>query len=185
MSNYLKNIVLLAITAIAGVSLAACTDSFDQEQKQAVVQQITVPKDNAQKQKLYDYLLGEQGIDIIKIGETRTIVIASDSLFVPGSANFNPGYAQFLKIVGRLINSYDTTSVSIFAYTDKEGDAARALTERQAQKVFSSLEKTGINTRLIYAKGYGNSNPVSIKNHSVNRRVEIKFQFHPQKAGSL
>lgn len=177
MINYLKNITLLIIAGVVALGLNACaTDNAFSSMKL----QPTAPKDNAQKQKLYRYLLAEKGIDIMSIGETRTIVIATDPLFIGNSANLNNQYAYNLKIVARLINSYDTTSVAVTAYTDKSGDVSRALTEKQAQKIVVYLKKNGVDTRLIYAKGYGNLYPVSIgKNTALNRRIEIKFQFHP------
>lgn len=184
MSDYLKNIALFALAVAASGPLAVYAGDFQAQETQTLMQQV-IPEDNAEKQELYNYLLNEQGIDIIEMGEIRTIVISSDALFVPGSANLNKDYARYLKWVARLVNTYDTTLVSISAYTNQKGDIARALTERQAQRVLTDLEKFGVTTNLIYAKGYGNASPVSIKNQSVNRRIEISFQFYPQAGTDL
>lgn len=176
MSNYLKNIGLLIAAAMALTSVAACTMV---DEPNPPVMQAAAPKDNAQKQKLYTYLLGEQGIDVIKIGETGTVVMDSNLLFAPNSANFRPAYASHLKIVARLLNSYEASSVAVTAYTHTPGDAERALTEKQAQKIVVYLKKQGIDTRLIYAKGYGNLYPVTLdkQNGQLNRRIEIKWVY--------
>ena len=179
MNKYLK-ILILSLMPAAMFSLAGC--GLDAPQPGDIIVKAAAPATTDQKQKLYSYLLGEQGISVLQVGETRTIVISSDYLFTPKSANFNPDYVKFLKIVGQLINSYDTTSIQITAYTSAPGAAEQALTEKQAQKVLNYLEKSGVNTRLIYAKGYGNLNPVAINSDSqFNRRVEIKFQFNPER----
>jgi outer membrane protein OmpA-like peptidoglycan-associated protein len=179
MINSLKNIRLLIIAGLAAVSLTACV-AVQEEPNPLLALADVAPKTDAEKQKLYDYLLAERGIEVIKVGETRTIVIASDQLFTADSINFNETYAAYLRIVAQLIKSYDTTNIAVNAYTDKGGDVERALTEKQAQKVMVFLQKHGVDTRLIYAKGYGNLYPVTIdaQNSHFNRRVEIKYQFH-------
>lgn len=177
--KFLKNIAFLTLGGMASGILASCSTDYDQEPPS--IPPIVAPSTDTDKIKLYQYLLSEQGIDVINLGETRTIVIASDRLFVSGSANLNADYARYLKIVAQLINKYDTTSISVAAYSSQSGEAARAITEKQAQKVMQFLKKEGINTRLLYAKGYGNLYPVAIsggKNSQQNNRIEIKFQFH-------
>lgn len=132
-----------------------------------------------EKINVYQYLLNEQGVSIISMGETKTIIIASDVLFQPHSANLSPSYRKNLSIITKFINQYDTVSVSVKAYTNKSDPVALALTEKQAQNVLRFLDNHGLNTRLVYAQGEGNHSPVSRNNHYFNRRVEIKFQFYP------
>lgn len=178
MNKYLK-ILILSLTPIALTSLAGC--GLDAPQPGDLIVKPVAPRTAVQKQKLYGYLLGEQGISVLQVGETRTIVISSDHLFTVESANFNAEYVKYLNIIAQLINSYDITSIEISAYGSAAGVAEQALTEKQAQKVLRYLEERGVNTRLIYAKGYGNLNPVAIDHASqFNRRVEIKFQFNPE-----
>jgi outer membrane protein OmpA-like peptidoglycan-associated protein len=179
-NQFLKKCHILLMGVLAVATLAAC--SSDYEYEPPAHPPIIAPTTDAEKLKLYNYLLSEQGIDAVNVGETRTIVISSERLFVPGSANFNAGYARYLKIIAQLINKYDTTSVSVSAYGEQSGEVASALTERQAQKVMEYLKKAGVDTRLLYAKGYGNSYPVAMtaeKSH-LNNRIEIKFQFHKE-----
>ena len=178
MNKYLK-ILMLSLTPVAMLSLVGC--GLDAPQPGDIIVKPATPQSPAQKQRLYGYLLGEQGISVLQVGETRTIVISSDYLFTAGSANFNQDYVKYLQVVGNLINSYDTTSIAVTAYSSSPGAAEEALTEKQAQKVLHYLEKCGVSTRLIYARGYGNAYPVAIDHNSqFNRRVEIKFQFNPE-----
>jgi outer membrane protein OmpA-like peptidoglycan-associated protein len=165
---------------VASATLMAC--SSDYEYEPPAHPPIIAPATDAEKLKLYNYLLSEQGIDVVNVGETRTIIISSERLFSPDSANLNADYARHLKIIAQLINKYDTTSVSVSGYSEKSGEVARALTEKQAQTVMEYLKKEGVDTRLFYAKGYGNSYPVAVsaKNIHLNNRIEIKFQFHKE-----
>lgn len=161
--------------------LASCSTDYDQEAP--AMPPVVAPNTDAEKLTLYQYLLKEQGVDIVNVGETRTIVIDSGRLFISDSANLNADYARYLKIVAQLINKYDTTSISVSAYSSQSGDVARALTEKQAQQVMAFLKKEGVETRLLYAKGYGNLYPVAMtggKNSRQNNRIEIKFQFHKE-----
>ncbi len=180
MVNRLKKLTLLALAGLTTIGLNACTSAPTPDPATLIVP--VAPKTADQKLSLYNYLLNERGIDIVKIGETMTIVISSDALFETHSANVNEQYVKNLDVVARLINSYDTTSVAINAYTTEKGDVAQALTEKQAQEVLYFLKKHGIDTRLIFARGNGNLFPISIEgpNHHLNRRIEIKFKFHPE-----
>jgi outer membrane protein OmpA-like peptidoglycan-associated protein len=176
MNKYLKNMYFIFSAGILLTGVAACAPLPDEEKP---VLQATVPQTNAQKQKVYTYLLKEQGIRMIEIGETRNIVIDSRRLFVADSANFDESYAGNLRVIAQLLNTYDTTHISVNVYTDQSGEVGQALTEKQAQKILELLQKYGAETRLFYAKGYGNLYPVVLdkKNSTANRRIEIKFQF--------
>ena len=105
----LKNIVLLMFMAMAIVNVSACGT----QEEAPVIPQVNAPVTASEKVKLYKYLLSERGIEVVKIGETLTIFVDTDPLFVPGSANLETQYAKNLKVVARLINSYDTTSVAV------------------------------------------------------------------------
>jgi len=180
MMNYFKKISLLTIAC--GMIIGFLPTGYAAEEQPAAAPiQVLPPQGAVQKLKVYKYLLNEQGIDIIEEGETRTVVIPSDPLFVDHSANFKNEYVDNLKIVAELLKNYDVTQIAITAYTSQAGESARALTDKQAQKVMKYLQKRGVDTRLIYAQGYGNSYPVAVgaNNQNFNRRIEIKFQFYP------
>ncbi len=174
MFKLLKNINLLIFGGFLVFGLAACSS-------EPIPSPIKVPQTQDEKLVLYTYLLKEKGIDVLKLGETRTVIIATDYLFVNGSANLDSEYKKNLDLVARLINSYDSTSVAVTVFSDQAGEVSQALTDKQAQQIVRYLWKRGVDTRLMFAKGYGNAYPVTQnenKNH-FNRRVEIKFQFHP------
>ncbi len=132
------------------------------------------------------HVLRENGIQVIKLGQTVRLVIPSDRLFRPASANLRPSYQPVLNKVAKLLNAYHIVTVKVAAYSDnhRDGSHKKALTGRQAQAVQSSLSDRRIKARLIYAGGRGSKNPVAWNGHprgrQCNRRVEISFRFYPR-----
>ncbi len=130
--------------------------------------------------------LQRQGVQVIQLGEQLRIVLRSDYLFMPNSANVLDSAKPVLAQVAALIRTYTTESMQVAAYTDRQDapDYAVALTTRQAQVVAKRLWQMGIDTRLLTAVGLGQANPVdwnsSVKGQSNNRRVEISFRFYPR-----
>lgn len=132
--------------------------------------------------------LENQGVKVIQLGETMRWVIPSDLLFQYNSANMIASDQNILNTAAQLLKTYSTVNVKIAAYTDNVvrsyGPANRkqALTMQQAQAVASYLWGKGIDTRLLYAVGYGQHDPVAsngtIKGRNINRRVEISFRFY-------
>lgn len=133
--------------------------------------------------------LQKYNVQVIMLGETIRVVILDDYLFQPGSANIYKDYNHVLKTVTQLLNSYDLADVKVSGYLDNRlPDAvAESLSTRQAQVVADKLRYYGINTRLLYAVGYGVANPVdwngSEKGRNLNRRVEISVSYYPKIKG--
>ena len=130
--------------------------------------------------------LHDDGVQVIKLGETFRFVLFSDDLFNTDSANFQQDYRPVLKTLAALMGTYDKVNVKVAAYTDNEGSVKRqqALTTRQAQVVASFLWSQGVDARLEYAMGYNRQNPVDwnggAKERFYNRRVEISFRYYPR-----
>ena len=181
MNHFLKQLSVFSCIGVFALGLSGCASAPPADKAAPLVP--IAPKTKDEKLSIYNYLLNDRGVSILEVGETRTIVMSSDVLFTPHSANISDQYLVTLKLIARLINLYDTTSVSVNAYTNVPGDTARALTEKQAQEVVYYLTQQGVDTRLLYAKGYGNAYPVNLKKEAAhfNKRIEIKFQFHPEK----
>lgn len=145
---------------------------------------LTVPQLNTPQIKH----LRRSGIQIIQAGQMMTLVFPSDEVFNPDSANFNPEYRQVLECAARFIRSYDKVTVSVMGYSDDmmlgPNGRKQALTTLQAQQLKDFLWRQGINARLVYAKGKGSEDPVASNvlpyGQSVNRRVEVSFQFYPK-----
>lgn len=127
-------------------------------------------------------ILRAQGVQIIRTGETYTVVVPSDKIFYPDSANFNPVSAQVLHPLTCYLQQFETTFMKITGFTDNRGSMIRnkALSERQAQKLGEYFSEKGMDARIIYELGLGAARPVgdnTIPSHQVwNRRIEIKFR---------
>lgn len=143
------------------------------------------PPTLAQVRRCYIHQLRENGVRVIKLGHTMRIVLLTDYLFNPASANIQKNYRPILHMLARLMGTYNKVNVKVAGYTDDGGNLKRkqALTTRQAQVVASYLWSRGIDTRLEYAVGFNQKDPVgwngSVIGRHFNRRVEVSFRFYP------
>jgi outer membrane protein OmpA-like peptidoglycan-associated protein len=123
------------------------------------------------------------GVKIVQVGETITVVLPSDKLFYPDSANINPCFLPVLKAASDYIFCYEKMSVKIGAYTDNRCAPVRncALSQAQAQVIAKALWCNGIDARLLFAVGYGPDYPIAsnftCQGRIQNRRVEICFRY--------
>lgn len=130
-------------------------------------------------------VLRHQAVQVNRVGEDMQIIIASDRLFRPVSANFNEEYLHVLKAVGLLLQCYNKVDVRIEGYTDCCGCEHRneMLSLAQSKKVAKYLWEHGVDSRLLYTKGYGMLNPIANSDtyygRARNRRIEIIFRDHP------
>lgn len=132
------------------------------------------------------------GVETHRVGEDMKVVIPSDLLFLPHSANFNCRYQFVLPHIASLLECYRKEDVRIAGYTDCGGnpDHNKQLSVLQAEKVAKFLWHQGIDARLLYSKGFGALHPVARNQtyygRSVNRRIEITFRDipHPHKVRS-
>ncbi len=140
---------------------------------------------NTVAQKLYTGYLKSQGVKIIHLGETVTLVYPSDQLFHYDSANMASSYKKIMQASADLLKTYSTVTVNVAAYSDdiQSGKRKHALTTRQSQVISSYLWSQGINTRMLVAKGYGHKSPIAVNwtgaGRSMNRRVVISFRYYP------
>jgi outer membrane protein OmpA-like peptidoglycan-associated protein len=140
----------------------------------------TIPERN----RRIAYLI-QHGVKILHVGETITVVLPSDKLFYPDSANINPCFKEVLKVASEYIFCFEKMSVRIAAYSDCMCSPLRnsVLTQVQAQTVAKALWCNGVDARLLYAAGYGPSFPIASNSCSLgraqNRRVEICFRYIP------
>ncbi len=124
-------------------------------------------------------------VQVIHLGETMRLVLRSDDMFQPDSANLRDCARQTLVTVAQLLRLYEKVNVKVAAYTDEQGkyDRQQALTTRQAQVISTFLWSHGVDARLMYAVGFNRLNAVdwngSATGRSMNRRVEISFSYFP------
>ncbi len=124
-------------------------------------------------------ILERQGVQVVKVGDTLRIILPSDLIFNPHSANFSGG-SRVLNTVSALMLLLRTTSAEVTGYTNANPSPRvdQALSLRQAQVVANYLWDKGIDSRILYAEGAGARMPLSRSPaDSSNRRVEIRFQY--------
>jgi len=130
--------------------------------------------------------LSDNGAQVIKVGQTIRVVLLSDYLFNPRSANIQNDYRPVLRTLARLMNTYVKVNVKVAGYTNTGHNLKheQALTTRQAQVVAKYLWLQGIDARLQYAVGRNQQNPVAwngnVLGRHLNRRIEVSFQFYPK-----
>lgn len=138
----------------------------------------------------YRHALRKDGVRVIQQGETVKMIFPSDQMFSVVSANLNSSYRETLNLAAKLIKTYQIVSIKVAAYSDNvrrvknPSNFKKVITTRQAEVVSNYLYERGINTRLIYAAGYGDHDPIA-KNttaagRSLNRRIEVSFRFYPR-----
>ncbi len=127
--------------------------------------------------------LAKQGVTVTTVGDAVAVVVPSDLLFNPHSANLNSKYSPVLMQVAKLLKTYTLVSVRVVAYNDDtEALNLQALTTKQAQRVAIKLWNQAVDARLIYAEGGANTQQVvkggSFSQRAANRRVEIRFRYY-------
>jgi len=99
--------------------------------------------------------------------------------FDTGKATIQPGSANVLGEIVKLLQQNADLKLSIEGHTDTQGNAAanQALSEKRAQAVVAWLTSKGITASRLAAKGFGATKPVadngSEDGRAKNRRVEL------------
>jgi len=125
--------------------------------------------------------LSRRGVTVVVLGDQILIVVPSDRLFQPMTANITSQGSLLLCAVAQYINSYTKMLVKVAAYTGETGSqrVALALSQQQADNVATLLRQDGINARVLYAVGYGRDHLVERNcNHwgNDNFRIEITLE---------
>lgn len=127
--------------------------------------------------------LRQQGVGVYQVGETMRLVMPSHLVFNNGSANLRIDFRPAMDNIVTLLKRYDKIVVKVKGYTSDQGDWKhnRALSRQQAATVVTYLWKRKIDSRLIYAQGYGEERAVATNaspwGRKMNNRVEISLKF--------
>lgn len=130
----------------------------------------------------FDDQLENRGANIVVLGDQILIVLPSARIFNPYTAEIKPSAYSTLGMVAHYINRYTKMLVKVAAYTNDTGSERvdLALSEQQAQNVAKILSASGVNTRLLYAAGYGGTRLVTKNSldwdESDNYRIEITLE---------
>jgi len=101
-------------------------------------------------------------------------------LFETGSATLKPESEAQLKSVAQILQAYPNVKARVGGYTDNSGNAAAnlKLSESRAQNVREELEKLGVASGRLDAKGYGAEHPVgdnsTAEGRAANRRIALR-----------
>jgi len=185
MKKQVIQIVSSLAAMVSVVGLSACTT----QKAQPTTAHVQVTQQNMYESRGYSIgMLEANGVQVIHVGQIIQIIVPSDRLFTQSSANLEPSSKAMLHSISNYIKTYKTDKIKVSAYTDatigngvSQDKAGIALTSGQAQAVSSYFWSQGIDTRYIYAKGYGGADSVasndSPKGQYDNRRVVISFQY--------
>ena len=167
---------LLALIMCSCLLLSACAYNGVKETQQ--INQRAAKQLAKQRNSLISSL-NSQGISINHTGDEMIFIIPADKIFNTNSANFTSNGKAILSQVAILISMYPNTAIKLAAYTNDSGSPPRDLdlTKQWAKKSAHSLWHAGLDSRLLYADGYGACNNVS-QDASINRRLELSFRIN-------
>ncbi|MDX1900931.1 MAG: OmpA family protein [Gammaproteobacteria bacterium] len=128
--------------------------------------------------------LKNQGNSVMVLGDQVRIVLPTGHLFYDNSSELTSYSYATLDSVVRLVAHYPNRTITVAAYADPSlsDRVTKSLTQQQADHVMKYLWRAGINTRLLYATGYGGARPVAPAGETVpgdNDRIEITLEKLP------
>ncbi|PHQ79546.1 MAG: hypothetical protein COB66_06635 [Coxiella sp. (in: Bacteria)] len=185
MNVRMKQIICVAIAASVTL-LAGCS----QPPKVKVTKWVHSKTQAVQQQRQHQLaVLRAQGIQVFIQGESVTVVLPDEDVFVTNSANLRDEARELLNHVSKFIKTYSVVNIGVNAYSDDQAWAGApvgrklAMTNRQAQVVASYLWSTGIDMRFMTTQGHSNNDSVAWngtpKGRNFNKRVELTFRFYP------
>lgn len=128
--------------------------------------------------------LQKNNVQVVQVGQTFRIILSSNLLFAPNSANINNDYVNtVMPLIAQYIRGYDKPSVTVTAYSASASNPVilLALTNRQAQVISSELWLNNINARLLSAQGKASQDSIASNQtphgRYANNRVEIQFRY--------
>jgi intracellular multiplication protein IcmN len=129
--------------------------------------------------------LEASGARVTRTGEWMRVILFSDDLFNPHSANFVAMHPRVLNALAKLMKNLETVSVRVSAYTDAEPTQLqnKSLSTAQAQTVADYVWSKGLDARMFYSVGYGfdsaHTNLFGSYSQRLKRRVEVEFEYLP------
>lgn len=129
--------------------------------------------------------LEAQGVKVIIIGDQVLLLIPTYRLFFEESYQLKNNAQYILPLLATYVSQMRNMSIKIAAYTNLGGGEQNnlSLSRQQARQVANYLWQTGINTRLLFAEGYGSICPIDSVDKewaaNENNRIEISFEKLP------
>jgi outer membrane protein OmpA-like peptidoglycan-associated protein len=166
-----KLILLVAIL----IGLSGCTMKKRPTASMSIVADKASSINNSDLEKK----LSKQGIKTTAIGDYVIFAVPSNRLFVPGTPHIKTSAYPVLGALIQAINSQEKITVKVSAYTDNTGQPERdlALTNQQASALVYYLRRHGLDTRVLYPKGYGSQHAKTKKAYSLSQVAERHIEF--------
>ncbi len=108
----------------------------------------------------------------------NNIMSANNITFDYKSSDITDKSKKQLDEVIDILLGLDDVSIQVAGYTDSKGGAVynKVLSQKRADSVRTYLIKSGVRSKLIKSKGYGEENFISTPEDIINRRVEIHLK---------
>jgi outer membrane protein OmpA-like peptidoglycan-associated protein len=126
--------------------------------------------------------LENRGVTVVELGDQILIVVPSSRLFTYMSDQLQPEGYSTIDLLAQYINSHTNVMVKVAGYTNDTGSKRvdLALSQQQAKTVAKTLEAYHVNTRVLFADGYGGNHLVERNSldwdNSENYRIEITLE---------
>jgi chemotaxis protein MotB len=171
---------LIAASA-AALILAGCTPQTNYEELQARYQQ-----EQAANQKLQTDNAQLQA-QLAQQVQQNTYTVAADLLFAPGNFNIAPNGQAALNDIASKLKVLKNSKIVVYGYTDDQGIGESLkkqgiktnldLSSKRADVVANYLRTQGVDSKILSAKGRGETHPVGPNatpaGRAQNRRIEI------------
>lgn len=139
-----------------------------------------------QKQDLDKALAPERGSGAIQVeklaGDILRVTMTEQTAFEFDSAQIKPGFNSTMDKIGKVVNRYGKTHLTIVGHTDSTGSAEynQALSQRRAQAVQQYFAGHGVIPERLASEGKGEAAPrannSTADGRRLNRRVEVYIE---------
>ena len=169
----LKSVRFFIAIVIINLMMVGCshTESTSITHSEAITHRVLIER------------LKSSGVQVFQVGNNLTLILPTDVIFIQHTPALNTNYFPVLNNVARLLKAHEKFSIKVAVYTDSIDSAEYdlALSQQQAEMIANYLWKQGIDTRFIYAAGYGQKYPI-VKNTAAegrltNNRAEISLRL--------
>lgn len=137
------------------------------------------PVEESETIEVVEVLKAEGFDEAVKTDEGVKLTFSADLLFATDSYTLTDKEKEDLDNLVKLLKKKKKKNIRIDGYTDSTGTVQynNVLSENRANSVKDYLEKGGIDSSRMTAKGFGQTNPVAdnktAEGRQKNRRVEI------------
>lgn len=129
--------------------------------------------------------LENRGATMVVLGDQILIILPSSRLFTYMTSTLKQDAYSTLQLTAKYINQYTKMLVKVAAYTNntEPKEVSLSISQQQATAVSKVLQAYGVDTRVLYAEGYGATHFVEKTDvdwdGNDNYRIEITLEKLP------